>query len=152
VAFTRDGEKTIARYSDYIPAKTTPYIEVREVDKSLAALVYDQNALLASLHELGIEAGSGIDVENNCVSIDISGENEAKFKSAMQDGKLAIPDKLKVDYLDGEAGSFETSMEEQNARKEKAIENALIALNTELADRASIGKAFDTAADMLPLI
>jgi hypothetical protein len=30
VAFTRDGEKTIARYSDYIPIKTAPFIEVRE--------------------------------------------------------------------------------------------------------------------------
>lgn len=98
VAFTRDGAKTIAKYSNYIPAEVAPYIEVRIVDKSLAELQIDQEKLFSSLNQQGIKIESRVDIRNNCVSIDIV--NKDKYDLAVKDGKVAIPDKLKINLVD----------------------------------------------------
>ena len=101
VAFTHDGDKTITKYNDFIPAKIAPYIEVRTVNKSLNELLADQKMLTESLRQQGILTESSVDVFSNCVSIDITKGDESKFKSAEQKGDLIIPDNLKINIVNG---------------------------------------------------
>jgi len=101
VAFTRNGDETIKKYSSSIPPKVAPYIEVRTAGKSLAGLLDDQEALVSSLNRQGIRADSRVDVKNNCVSIDIAKEDEARFKAAEQSGELEIPEGTKINVVEG---------------------------------------------------
>jgi len=101
VAFTRNGDETIKKYSSSIPPKVAPYIEVRTAGKSLAGLLDDQAALVSSLNRQGIRADSRVDVKNNCVSIDIAKEDEARFKAAEQSGELEIPEGTKINVVEG---------------------------------------------------
>jgi hypothetical protein len=101
VAFTNSGEQTISKYSIYISEEVAPYIQIRNVKKSLAELLYDQERLFSSMVEQGIKAESRVDIINNCVSVDITKADEAKFNIAMQNQKLAIPEGLKVTFVDG---------------------------------------------------
>lgn len=101
VAFTRDGEETITKYSEYIPEKVAPYIEIRTVGKSLNELLDDQHNLLESLRSLGIKADARVYVMDNCVSIDITKSDEAKFNEAVQSGDLVLPERLEVNIVEG---------------------------------------------------
>ncbi len=101
VAFTHNGENMITKYSDYIPANVAPYIEVRTVEMSVVDLLAEQNALLSSLNKVGISADSRIDVKNNCVSADIVRGDESKFRLMEHSGKIEIPEKLKINFVDG---------------------------------------------------
>lgn len=101
VAFTHDGEKTIANYNKYIPAKVSPYIEVKKVNRSLVELISDQDKLLTSLKSQGIQVNSRVDVINNCVSLDVTKSDENKFNAARQNDKLDIPSNLKINFVEG---------------------------------------------------
>jgi hypothetical protein len=101
VAFTNNGDKTISEYSKYISEEVASYIEIRTVSKSLVELLNDQDKLLLSLSEQGLKADSRVDIINNCVSIDIAKVDENLFNIAKQNDKLAIPDGLKIKFVDG---------------------------------------------------
>jgi hypothetical protein len=101
VAFTVEGVKTLDKYSEYIPEDVTQYIEVRTVEKSLVELLNDQQKILTSMKENGIEIQSRVDVKNNCVSIDLQKIDKGKYDQANQNGRLSIPDKLRINLVDG---------------------------------------------------
>jgi hypothetical protein len=100
IAFTRDGEKTISGYTKYITTEVAPYIEIRTVNKSFVELKDDESKLLSSLEEQGIKVDSHEDIINNRISIDVTKTDEDKFNIARQNKQIAIPDGLKVNFVD----------------------------------------------------
>lgn len=100
VAFTDNGEQTLSKYNQYISSEVSPYIEIRNVEKSLADLLLYQDSLSLSLNEQGIKSESRVDIINNCVRIDITNVDRDKFNVAVKDNKLMLSDKLIINFVD----------------------------------------------------
>ena len=96
VAFTQDGGAAINKYVGVIPLEIAPYIEIRTVDKSLASLKNDQQILVSSLHEKGIEVDSYVDVKNNQIRLDLTKENKAIFDSLANNREITLPGNLNI--------------------------------------------------------
>jgi hypothetical protein len=100
IAFTQNGKNTIGKYGKYIPEKVAPYIQVKQVDKSLADLLKEQANLYLSLKNLNINIDSRVDVINNCVSIDVLKSDESIFKEDLGKGLFTKTDNLRINLVD----------------------------------------------------
>jgi len=101
IAFTTNGEQTISKYTKFIPEVVAPYVEIKTIKKSLEELLFEQDKLVSSISEQGIKSESRVDIINNCVSIDIAKADKGKFDIATQNDKIAIPNGLKINFVDG---------------------------------------------------
>ncbi len=100
VAFTRNGENTITKYSDYIPEEIAPYIEVRTVEKSLVELLNDQEKLAQSAEAQGIKVESWLNIGDNRVEINIRTSDKNAYDIAVSEGKIVQPDKLNINLVE----------------------------------------------------
>lgn len=100
VAFTRNGENTIAKYSAYIPEEIAPYIEVRTVEKSLVELLNDQEKLAQSMEARGIKADSWLNVGDNRVELNIRTSDKNTYDLAVNEWKIVQPDRLNINLVE----------------------------------------------------
>lgn len=87
VAFTRDGEQTITRYVADTPL--AELIEVRAASVTLADLQAEQRALHDLLTRLGMPFSSGIDVQDNQITLYVT--DQAQFEAALQAANATLP-------------------------------------------------------------
>ena len=99
MAFTRDGENAITKYSDYIPKEIAPLIEVKTVEKSLAELLNDQQKLAQSAEAQGIGTLSWVNLGDNRVEVNVKTSDKSAFDLAVNEGKIVQPDKLKINLV-----------------------------------------------------
>jgi len=100
VAFTRNGENTITKYSDYIPEEIAPYIKVITVEKSLVELLNDQEELARSAKAQGIKTESWINLEDNRVEVNVRTSDKNTYDLAVNEGKIVQPDKLNINLVE----------------------------------------------------
>ncbi len=96
VAFTRDGEATMARY---IPEDSLGYFEVRTVTYTYTELLAAQQEVMAALRDLGIPADSAGYVQNNNVEFYVT--DLAPVEAAVADGRLIVPDCVAFVLVEG---------------------------------------------------
>ncbi|MFZ3383497.1 MAG: S1 family peptidase [Candidatus Methanoperedens sp.] len=105
VQFTLNGEETIKPYMKQ-HAELANIVEVRTANVSLADLQRDQNNVTDSVSALGIPVQSGINVYENSVKLYLAKSSQKQFNDALQQRKLQLPDKIKVDLVEGLAEDY----------------------------------------------
>ena len=101
VAFTRDGETTIKKYRQAIGSDIAPFIEVREVDYSLAQLERDQETMISNLRAAKIPCDSYVYVVENNVIVHVLDKDRARFDRSLANGLFALPDSVEVAFVEG---------------------------------------------------
>lgn len=100
VAFTQNGEKTITKYSDYIPEEIAPYIETKAVEKSLAELLDEQKRLVQAAKAQDIITDSWVDLGNNRIVISIKTSDKNAYDQAVNATKILQPKRLKINLVE----------------------------------------------------
>ena len=92
VAFTRDGEETIAKYVQDGPLKDI--IEVRTVDATLEELKRSQREAGSIVRGLGFQAASGINVYENRAEIYV--HDASRVEEGLQDSGQTLPAHVRI--------------------------------------------------------
>ena len=92
VAFTRDGEETIAKYVQDGPLKDI--IEVRTVDATLEQLKRSQREAGAIVKGLGFQAASSINVFENRAEIYV--RDRSQIEEALQNSGQTLPAHVRI--------------------------------------------------------
>lgn len=98
ILFTENGEETIEPYLQSYP-ELADIIEVRSAQYSLIELGNAQQEMHNALEGLGIFTESGGDVKGNCVNVYVI--DRALIDNAVRDGKLEMPDCVKIITVEG---------------------------------------------------
>jgi hypothetical protein len=96
IAFTRRGEEAVKKY---VAANLTAYVEVRTVKYSMADLWQARNQVEAFLRQESIPFESAIYVFDNIVEINVIDRTE--IDAANQDGRLIIPECVRINIVEG---------------------------------------------------
>lgn len=97
VAFTRDGEETIQPYVE--DESFADFVDVRnDYRYTLAELQEAQQQGMQTLQDLGIAASSGIDVQENEVTLTVG--NPALLQEELEAAGLALPEPVVVEAID----------------------------------------------------
>ena len=99
VAFTRDGDQTLRKYTAYITEEAAPYIEVRTVKYTQAVLRQAQMDFGVALMALGLHFDSGVNITENCTEFRVLESDQSKIEQAKQAGTLIIPDYVRIKYV-----------------------------------------------------
>lgn len=92
VAFTRDGESTIAKYVQDGPL--LELIEVRTADTTLRELERAQLEAGRIVADLGFRVASGIDVKEN--RVEIYAQDRAGLEEALRESGEMLPDQVVI--------------------------------------------------------
>ena len=102
MAFSRDGEETLKKYSTYITEEVAPYIEIRTVKYTQSELSQAQTDMVNTLKALEIRLSSaGVNIVENCTEVNILEADRAKAETAIQNGSLKVPDCMRIKYSKG---------------------------------------------------
>ncbi|MFW5942998.1 MAG: hypothetical protein ACOCXI_14445, partial [Chloroflexota bacterium] len=96
VAFTEDGEQTIQPYLDGL--EFADLVEVRSHRFTYAQLQSAQQETMQQLNELGIGASSGIDVQENRVTLTVG--NPALLEEEFEQAGFELPEPVDVEATD----------------------------------------------------
>jgi len=96
VAFTRDGQETIAKYMGP-DNPLSALIEVHPAQYTYAQLQADQEEVMRLLETFGLPAGAGIMVMDNKVLVDVT--NHVAFEAALAQAGLSLPDSVVVNAV-----------------------------------------------------
>lgn len=100
IQFKYDAQNTYLPYSYYLVPDLRSSIILKTVGYSLVQLEQAQLEVSSSLHTLGIQADSEIDIAKNRVIINVKSSDRANFENAIRDGKLVLPDSVEVIWTD----------------------------------------------------
>jgi hypothetical protein len=99
VAFTRDGEETLKKYSIYLTGKTAAFIQVRTVQYSLVELRQARDEMMTSLKINNILfVLAGTNVFENSTDITILESDRVRTEAAVQNGIIKIPECVRIKY------------------------------------------------------
>jgi hypothetical protein len=117
VAFTRDGERTLAPYLEGLPFAAD--VETRTVRYTLAELSAAQEEIGDAIRRLGITANSATDVMNNRVVLYVA--NAAELAQDLAAAGVRIPETVKIEENGGPGASNRPRLDTFTTRDGKRI-------------------------------
>ena len=100
VRFTRDGDRTLQRYGQYVAnGPLAGIVEMRSADETLAELRAKRNQVVTSLKPLGIPVESATNVQENKAEVYVV--DKKRLESAMSAANVELPDKVDLIKVEG---------------------------------------------------